>query len=121
MLPTLGPFARCLFQILVGGGTESFRRDRLLSGIDDSTLRNYVGFYSQCFLLFRGAAMKDSWIKAWKQQIGRRQMDKSDEAKTITLNVMLNSTRNLTNAFGQIQLTKDLKIPTLFVISVANY
>ena len=46
--------------------------------------------------------------------------EKSDEAKTITLKVMVNSTRNLSNAFRQIQITKELKCPTLFVISVAN-
>lgn len=121
MLRTLGPFVRCLYQILVGGGTESVRSDRLLHGRDDLTLPGNMGFFSQSFLLYRGAAMKESWIKAWKQQIGRKLFEKSDEALNVSVNSIVNSTRSLYQAFRQIELSKEFKIPVLFVISAVNF
>lgn len=45
-LETLGPMARVLFQILVGGGTESQRSDKIPTGHDIIKQKDYEGFFS---------------------------------------------------------------------------
>ena len=64
-LKTLGPIVRVLYQILVGGGTESSREDRITTGQDRVKCKVSLGFYSESFILFRGAAMREQTIKEW--------------------------------------------------------
>ena len=87
---------RVLFQILVGGGTESEREDRMMTGFDNIKSKDGLGFFSESFLLFRGAAMKDDSIREWKRHVGKRSADKSSqEAIGIAINTFINTSKSL--------------------------
>ena len=64
LLDQLGPFAKAMSCILTW--TEYNREDRIKEGINlhdpESKLSDPLGYFSQSFLVYRGAAMKDDWI-----------------------------------------------------------
>lgn len=66
----LGGIALILSEILKNGQLEANRESRLPLGRDDVFNVDDLGYYTQSFLVFKGCAMKSSWIKGWKSSVG---------------------------------------------------
>ena len=76
---TLGPFAKALFWIVFRSWeSEKVRDDAIRYGLNNGFGgENPLGFFSECFLLFKGAVMKKEWLYDWYKR------SNSDESVTL--------------------------------------
>lgn len=67
MLKKLGPFARCVYQILVMR-IENLKKDRIERGDAERVVTQdakSLGYFRKNFLLYRGSKLKARWINDW--------------------------------------------------------
>ena len=60
-LHSLGPYA-CAMMIILANSEEN-REDKLTPGQDIENDEYNIGEFKECFILFRGGAMKQEWIQ----------------------------------------------------------
>ena len=117
-LQTLGPFARALFEILNCGLTESLRPDTLDKGQIDGPCGPY-GYFSQSFLLFKGACMKPEWLRHWTAKVGKKTSYGQPESILMRGNIC--TTRCFAQALSHCRASRECTVPVLFVMSMQNY
>ena len=70
-LRKFGPLARCLYQIHITK-LDFKRRDSMITfgrGENEKFDSKHLGYFSKCFLLYRGTTMKGTWIKDWDREV----------------------------------------------------
>ena len=70
-LHTLGPFARAIFQVLLGGNISDEKRNDAIERGEHFYKSDDLGMMCRSFLLFRGALMQKAWIKDWAKKVGK--------------------------------------------------
>lgn len=63
-LKMLGPFARCVYQILATR-IENSKKDKIERGDNFSLDEKSLGYFKKNFLLYRGSKLKARWINDW--------------------------------------------------------
>ena len=120
-LSKLGPFGRCIYQILVQR-VESSKKEKTLRGDNHRVAMTDikgVGFFSKNFLLYRGTKLKARWINDWTRQVIIETA--SGTASNIKIRGNFSTTPDLHVALDQAKSKIAFDKPTLFVISVRNY
>ena len=120
-LKMLGPFARCIYQILVMR-IENMKRDKIERGdnqrVDQAAMKQ-LGYFRKSFLLFRGTKLKARWINDWTRQVIIE--TQQGTAQNIKIRGNFSATSNLKVALNQAKSKNAFDKPTIFVISVRNY
>ena len=113
-LTTLGPFARALFYMLNNGDVlEQKRSDSIKRGVAKSS--GSYGYFSECYMLFKGATMKKKWLHDLCKNIGKK----------VRMNGSTTILKNLVTALNyskcaEDKINKNLK-PVLFVYLIKNF
>ena len=106
LLPQLGPFAEALSTVCNWAEVEKKKEDKILSGKDIG------GRLAGCFLLFRGAPMKQDWINDYLVNVGKEVRPAGNNSYSRNLTVALKFAFN-----GATQEKK----PVLFLLLKGNY
>jgi hypothetical protein len=82
-----------------------------------------MGYFSQCFLLYRGAFMKPEWLKKWATLIGKKDKYADDQPYSIYLPENTSFTKNFEHSltFSYSPMMMPDRVPVMFVISVRNW
>ena len=82
-----------------------------------------MGYFSQTFLLFRGAFMNPKWIENWRAQIGKTDKFNKEQPHSIYLPENISFTKNYDNAlhFAQTQIQMEDRVPVMFFVCVRNW
>ena len=125
-IDSLGPFNRVMSKIFYSA--EQKRTDQVLTGYhehDPALGKRFchpMGYFSQCFILMRGAYMKPKWIEKWRKFVGKADPYNRDQPHFITLPENTSFTKNFQNCmtFAQTPLEMNDRIPIIIFISCRN-
>ena len=89
VLNQIGPYARALFTVCYSAENFKKKEDKIPSG------DGMGGGMAGCFLLWRGAAMKDEWIQPYIEAVGQIHCTPGNSSFSRNLSVALSFAFNI--------------------------